>query len=304
MPRAKVTKKWLVEKVLLGYGRGHGADYKPWLTLGRGGFIPKSRHGWYIDPETGAQRDAFSDNENDGGIVGSWLGALDRRVQFPCFPFRHPHPLEDAPGREAMPLQWSEGTVALALAANLRHPLFVGTNIYYVLTFDALFTLPPRNKPRLAALAGKSYDQTRCDAPDWNVVENLELQRLYAESIDASFCVWDQLVCPAELINNLRSIYSSAALPSSLKCSAFYTKFREFAEKRVDDWPVNRILQDFAKVSHLQVPEVTFLWDHAVWTQDIPVDLTKPVQRTQIAPLWNGRWMKEMRESMFGCKVF
>lgn len=304
MAHAKITKEWLIERVLLGYGCGHGADYKPWLTLGRGSFIPKSRHGWYRDPATGAQRDVFSDNENDGGIVGVWLGAIDRRVQYPCFPFRHPHPLEDAPGRNTTPLPWSKGTLALAHEARLRHPVFVGTDIAFVLTLDSLFTLPPRTTSRVAAMAAKHKDITRGDDPEWNVVENLELQRLYARDIDARFFLWDQLVCPTELIKNLRSIYSSAALPSSLRCSPFYPTFLKFTEQRVQTWPVNRILQAFSHDQDLQVPEVTFLWDHAVWTQHIPSDLTKPIVMSRPAPLWDGRWMKEMRAAMFGCTEF
>lgn len=304
MAQVKVTKEWLINNVLLGYGRGHCADYKPWLFLGRGKFIPKSRHGWYLDPETGAQRDVFSDNENDGGIVGTWLGALDRRVQYPCFPFRHPHPSEDAPGRSTKPLPWAKGTLALSREACIRHPLFVGTDILYVLTLDALFTLPPREESRLVALAGKNMSKTRVDDPDWSFVENLELQRRYAVDIDARFVIWDQLVCPKELIKNLRSLYSSAALPASFRCSKFYALFLNFAEQRVQDWPINKILKAFSRDHDLSVPEVTFLWDHALWTQNIPVDLTKPVAMASPAKMWDGQWMREMRTSMFGCAEF
>lgn len=301
---AIVTTEKIREMILAGRGQGHGKDYRPWLQLGPGQFIPKSLHGWYINPLSGAQQDIFSDIERRGGIVGRWLGAIDDRPQFPCFPFRHPHPSEDAPGREKSPLPWAKGTLALANDANLRHPIYVGTNINYVLTFDVLFTLPPVTRPRLAALAGKDKSVTRSNDPGRNVVTNIEIARRYAVDIGASFCTWDQLVCPSELIKNLVSIYSSASLPPTLACSAHYPAFLKFAMERVETVPVRRILQQFAETANLPVMQTTFLWDHAAWTQQIKIDLTKPDLRAQPAPLWDGEWMKDMRHAMFGIREF
>lgn len=300
----KITHEKISDWILAGYGQGHGAEYISWLQLGRGRFIPKSRHGWYIDPTTGAQQTIFSDNERNAGIAGIWLGASEGRFQFPCFTFQHPHPLDDAPGREAKPLPWSIGTVELADEANIYHPIFPGTDIHYIPTFDILFTLPPRESPRLAGLAGKDAGQTRSNTPDWNTLKNLELQRRYAADIGAEFRTWDQLVCPPELIKNLCSVYPSAVLPVLLPCSQHYPDFLQFASAKIDYWPVRKILQEFARQSGLAVPDVTFLFDHAAWTQEIPVDLTKPVMRSSLAPLWNGQWMKEMRHAMFGCREF
>lgn len=300
----KITRKKIRDWIEAGYGQGHGAHYKPWLRLGRGRFIPKSKHGWYLNPVTGAQETIFSDNERIAGIVGKWLGAIDSRVQFPCFPFAHPHPLEDAPGREVQPLPWSRGTVALAHDAGIDHPVFPGTDIYYVLTFDVLFTLPPRARPSLAAVAGKDTRQTRAPEPAWNVVENLELQRRYAADISAPFLVWDQLVCPDHLAVNLSSIYSSAVIPESLACRPYYPEFLQFALARIDHWPVGKILQAFATKSGLSVLDVTFLFDHAAWIQDIPIDLTQPTLRSRPAPLWDGKWIGDMRQAMFGRREF
>lgn len=300
----RITRKRIREWIESGYGQGHGANYKPWLQLGRGRFIPKSMHGWHLNPVTGAQQTIFSDNELNASVVGMWLGAIDSRPQFPCFPFVHPHPLEDAPGREDRPLLWSKGTLALAQDAGIDHPVFPGTDIYYVLTFDVLFTLPPRERPGVVAVAGKDTRQTRSDAPAWNLVENLELQRRYAADISAEFLIWDRLVCPPDFVNNLRSIYPSAVIPESLPCHPCYPEFLEFALARIESWSVRKILQTFATKSGLSVPDVTFLFDHAAWTQEIPVDLTKPALRSQPAPLWDGKWIAEMRQAMFGRREF
>lgn len=300
----KITRKKIREWIESGYGQGHGANYKPWLQLGRGRFVPKSIHGWYINPTTSAQQTFFSENERVAGIVGTWLGAIDSRPQFPCFPFVHPHPLEDAPGREASPLPWSRGTLALATDAGIDHPVYPGTDIYYVLTFDVLFTLPPRERPGLAAVAGKDAKQTRSDVPARNLVENLELQRRCAADIGAQFITWDQLTCPSDLVKNLRSIYSSAVIPESLPCHPYYLEFLEFARAKIESWPVRKILQAFASKSGLSVMDVTFLFDHAAWTQEIPVDLSKPMLRSRPAPLWDGKWIAEMRQAMFGRREF
>lgn len=300
----KITRDKIRGWIEAGHGQGHGAAYKPWLHLGRGRFIPNSLHGWYIDRITGAQQTFFSENERSAWIVGMWLGASDGRPQFPCFTFPHPHPLEDAPGREARPQPWSKGTVALARDAGISHPVYPGTNIYYILTFDALFTLPPREYPSVVAVAGKDKKQTRSPEPSWNLVENLELQRRYAADIGAKFQIWDQLVCPKDLLTNLRSIYPSATIPESLPCHPHYSEFLQFALAHIDSWPVNKILRAFAAKSGLTVPDVTFLFDHTAWTQQIPIDLTQPTLRSRPVPLWDGKWIADMRQAMFGRREF
>lgn len=300
----KITPTLIATLIAQGYGQGHGARYKPWLRLGRGKFIPKSLHGWYINLETGAQDEVFSDIERGIGLCGWWLGAIDARYQFPLWTFPHPSPLEDFPGRDPTTLPWSKGTVRLAAEHGIEHPRCVGSDIEYIQTLDTAFTIPPRNQPGFVGVAAKPSGKVRIPEPDFGVVDSLGLQELYVQDIGGRFRIVDERFCSPELSKNLRAVYASSVLPAALLKASLYQRFLEYASTTIAEVPTNRVLQAFAKRTGISVPDATTLLDHAAWKQDIPVDLSRPCMRAEPCSLWSGDVVKTMRQELFGCPQF
>lgn len=300
----KITRAMISTRIAQGFGQGHGAHYKEWLGLGRGKFIPKSLHGWYINLETGKQDEVFSDIERAVGLCGRWLGAVDVRFQFPIWTFPHPSRLEDWPGRDPITLPWSMGSVKLAAEHDMEHPRYVGTDIDFIQTLDVAFTVPPRRQPGLVGTAAKPSGKVRVPEPDFRVADLLRLQEIYMQSIGGEFRLVDETFCPPELLKNLAAAYASSVLPDALQRASLYERFLDFVRTAIAEVPTNLLLQAFARRTNISVPDATTLIDHAAWRQDIPIDLSRPCIRTEPCVLWSGEVVRAMRQELFGCPQF
>ncbi len=282
----RFSKSKVAELIDLGYGQNHLRRYKPFLRLGRGWFIPHATHSWTWNPILQRHHDIFSRGEKDALVFSMWAGAKDGREQMPCWHVPWIHPLADAPFPRPKNLRGSIGTIELAKNAGIRHPLYFGTRDYLVVTVDLMATFLLPEGPRLVAIPTKYKEIPGEDRSEYRQLELLELQRRYAVEVGALFAPWIHSPEFSPFLANLRSLFPYAILNERLHASR-YNDFVNFARERLRDAPMRVIRKQAALRLKLSVEDVGPLWNHALWRQDLAVDLREPFIESYVAPQWS-----------------
>lgn len=306
MPRMRFARTKVSELIALRYGQGHLQEYKPFLRLGRGWFIPHSTHSWTFNPILLRHHDIFSRGEKDALVFAMWIGAVDAREQMPAWHCPHAHPLEDGPFPRRHPLPSSAGTIELAHDARIRHPVYPGTRDYLVLTLDLLATMPTLGGHGLIAIPTKGKAVPGEDASQYRQLELLELQRRYALEVGAIFAPWIRLPEFSQLLTNLRLAFTYAALSERLH-EQHYQEFLAIARGKLDEMPIRLILKTAAQQLRLPIDDVGPLWEHALWRQDLLVDLRQPLVTSYVAPKWSASECSALKRALLkgeGCHSF
>ncbi len=139
-----------------GRGKGHGVDYKPWLTVMDLSSQGESRR--VPGLKTGRAHHLFSNVEWDLFLLVEWAqDVADIREQYPL-------------SRDL--------TLAIAAELGIRHPCYPGTNVPTVMTVDMLVTRIHNGERVFEAFNAKRTEE----AEDQTSLEKLEIQRYYFET--------------------------------------------------------------------------------------------------------------------------
>lgn len=139
-----------------GRGKGHGSDYKPWLTVMDLSSLGESRR--VPGLKTGREHHLFSNVEWDLFLLLEWAqDVVDIREQFPLC---------------------RDLTQAIAADLGIRHPCYPGTNVPTVMTVDMLVTRIHNGEKVYEAFNAKRTEE----AEDQTSLEKLEIQRYYFET--------------------------------------------------------------------------------------------------------------------------
>jgi len=184
-------KKWTEDIInrmeLEGYGKGEGADYKPWLSVHT--FSSMGRSHRVLGIKTGREHHLFSDVEWRTFLFLEWAReVVDIREQFPL--------------DRAL-------TLEIAATNQLRHPYYPGTHVPTVMTVDFLVTCEINGEKFLQV-----YDCKRAeDSENENALQKLEIQRQYFDGIGAAYNLVLHSKLPKTKVQNLEWIRSALLKP-------------------------------------------------------------------------------------------
>ncbi len=163
----QVTSQKIIQWISEGRGQGHGKEYIPWLLIKRRQSPTGGSLQYRYIPQFDRYAHLMSKQELDVVRFLLWVGVVDVREQFPCWPWPHPHPLYQHSEYCPTTIPWSNGTLACARDLGIKHPNFPGTNIPYIPTLDMLVTLPIAGSLRAVAIAVKpDEDEVRLPPPN------------------------------------------------------------------------------------------------------------------------------------------
>lgn len=280
--RRTMTWEKFYEHLLQGFGTGHGAAYRPWLTLRRKNPSKSSnqvaaylflqrRHGFF-----------FSRGEYQIALLLLWLGVDDLREQFPIWPIAHPHPLFGALGTEEVQFPYSKGLLDIAKEAGIDHGVYPGTNIPYVATMDFMLTIRVGGDFRQVAVSCKPFC-TLEDEIKWRTLERLELERRYAAHNKIRYIVLNSQIVPILMAGQLEWCFAcshKADIPQV--APAVETFAAEFAS--TPDLSIADAVRRASELSKLSLKDGWIAFRHCAWNQRIDVDLSKQILTTYPAP--------------------
>lgn len=173
--------KWSEESISClqaeGYGKGIGANYKPWIQIQDFSSQGNSRR--VFSRKTGRVHHLLSDVEWHLFLMLEYADTvLDIREQFPL-------PRDE--------------TLSIAAKKNIKHPLYPGTKVATVMTCDFLVTLYLSGQKVLRAFSCKRSDT----AHDLRTLEKLEIERTYFSELDISHHLVFHSELPKNKIANL-----------------------------------------------------------------------------------------------------
>lgn len=282
--RRTMTWDKFYKHLLQGFGTGHGAAYRPWLTLRRKNPSKRSnqvaaylflqrRHGFF-----------FSRGEYQIALLLLWLGVDDLREQFPLWPIAHPHPLFGAIGSEEVQLPYSRGLLEIAAEAGIEHGVYPGTKIPYVATMDFMLTIRIGGDLKLLAVSCKPFC-TLEDEIKWRTLERLELERRYADHNRIRYLVLSSRVVPILMAGQLEWCFACSHIADIPQVApALQTFAAEFTS--TPDLSIADAVRRASELSKLSLEDGWIAFRHCAWTQRIDVDLSKQILTTY--PVYRG----------------
>lgn len=177
MGRHKWTEKKISEWESQGYGKGSGAEYKPWLEVTDFSSLGRSRRIYGL--KTGRVHHTFSDVEYGLFLACEWSrSVVDIREQYPL----------------------DRGlTQTVASELKIRHPHYPGTQIPTVMTVDFLVTILKDGAEHFMALNAKRDEE----AEDEVSLQKLEIQRTYFELLGTPHYLIYHSQLPTQKVKNL-----------------------------------------------------------------------------------------------------
>lgn len=296
-----MTWKKLLQMIAQGYGSGHGNDYKPFLRITRRNTSKVSNQSagnWLF----GYTREFhyFARTERQIALGLWWLGAKDIREQFPLWPMGHRHPLIGAVDTEGIILPEAPGLMDLAKQAGIDHGVFPGSNVPYVATMDLMVTVVRKRVPSLVAIPCKPRDLISAADPASRMLERMELERLFCDSLKIPRRVADQKVFSRPLIANLEWLSPSPKVATDLRQLACFCNFSDMLNRDIYRNPVDRTVEAASKKLGWSRERGNQAFRLLAWEQSVDIDLTQPVVMTEPA-LAGGRSLRKMLQTnIFG----
>lgn len=200
-------------------GKGHGKDYKPWLTIQD---VPSSgRSSRPFSFKTGRHQHFLSDLETGAFYLFQWSDdVIDLREQFP---------LDRNVTRE------------IAKEMGVAHPVESSTQTEIVMTTDFLIDVRGGNETRLVARSVKPMEELS----KVRVLEKQEIERRYWELQGVDWGIITENEIPKQRVSNLRWLYEmqtlknqTASYPSYWqdKCECFLALFPDVKNKTIKDF--------------------------------------------------------------------
>jgi hypothetical protein len=169
-----------------GRGEGHGANYKPWLTIqdvSSSGRVSRL-HGWKTD----RLHHLLSDHETDLFFLLEWSDAIvDIREQFPL-------------DRDA--------TRRISAAMGVQHPADTKTRVDIVMTTDFLVDVRDMQGTKLVARTVKPTSELE----NPRVIEKLEIERRYWGLKGVDWGIVTERDIPETRVENIRWVHEMYSL--------------------------------------------------------------------------------------------
>lgn len=189
MPRRKKVREADIRKLLReGLGQGEGSAYKPWQTVHS--FSSRGNSHRIHSVKTGRTHHLFSNIER----------ALFLKAEFG-------ENFVDFQEQRAME---REHTLAIAKVLDIRHPVFIGTQVPFVMTLDAVVV----RRGDDGKLYREAYDAKESSALlDPRTLQKLDIHRAYCEQRGWKHTIVTNDTFPREVIRNLEWIRAGARKP-------------------------------------------------------------------------------------------
>lgn len=185
----------LVRRLRQGRGRGHGKDYKPWLTVrdvpSRG--LSSRVKGW----KTGRVHHFLSQLELSYFYTLEWsIAVIDIREQYPLLP--------------------QQSALDIADRLRIKPPTDPRTKLPIVMTTDFLVDVLVDGKIRQRARTVKMSDALSSR----RTLEKLEIERIYWEELGVDWGIVTEREIPRDLAANIKWIHSAKELDATSPVSA------------------------------------------------------------------------------------
>lgn len=189
MPRRKQVQEADVRKLIrAGFGSGDGPSYKPWETVHT--FSSRGNSHRIHSVKTGRVHSLFSNIER----------ALFLKAEYG-------KSFVDFQEQRAME---REHTLAIAKVLGIRHPVYLGTNVPFVMTLDAVVV----RRDDEGTLYHEAYDAKESSAlKNERVLEKLSMHKMYCEQRGWKHTIVTNDTFPREVVRNLEWIRAGARKP-------------------------------------------------------------------------------------------
>jgi hypothetical protein len=234
-----------------GRGQGHGAEYRPWLTVqdvssrGRSTRI----HGC----KTGREHHLLSDMETATFLLLDWSNAVtDIREQFPL-------------DRDV--------TRKIATEMGVRHPVDSQSQTDIVMTTDFLVDIQTSNGTRLGARSVKPC----VELDDDRTLEKQEIERRYWEAKDVDWGLITENDLPAQRVKNLHWLHEMTSLEHMVapypgywedRCARFLTCLLQ-----ATDMTIKRFIHQLEGTQGFSVGEGLMVLRHLAAIKQIAMNL-------------------------------
>ena len=211
-----LTHDQLAKRYGEGYGRGEGAEYRPWLDIKDVPSLGKSTRvkGW----KTGRGHVALSNLERAAILAAQWLDRVtDIREQYPLWPL--------------------EETEAIAADLGVNHPTHPKGG-HVLMTTDILLTVSDAGAPLEAVTVKPDSDLDRV-----RVLEKLEIERVYWERRDVRMGIVTGKELPEGFIANLGWMHEYHSITAETLSEAEIDRAGDHLFDRLHGSP-NRALRD------------------------------------------------------------
>lgn len=190
--RKKVEEADIRKRIRAGFGAGDGPTYKPWETVHT--FSSRGNSHRIYSPKTGRVHSLFSNIER----------ALFLKAEY---------------GRNFVDFQEQramerEQTLAFARALGIKHSVFIGTSVPFVMTLDSVVV----RRDGTGNLYREAYDAKESTALlDPRVLEKLSIHRMYCEHHGWKHSIVTDDTFNRQVIRNLEWIRAGARKPLELE---------------------------------------------------------------------------------------
>lgn len=189
------TPELLARRLRQGRGRGHGKDYRPWLTVrdvpSRG--LSSRVRGW----KTCRVHHFLSQLELSYFYTLEWsIPVIDIREQYPLLP--------------------QQSTLDIADRLKIKHPTDPKTKLPIVMTTDFLIDILVDGKIQQRARTVKMSDALSSR----RTLEKLEIERLYWEELGVDWGIVTEREIPRDLAANIKWLHSAKELDVTSPVSA------------------------------------------------------------------------------------
>jgi hypothetical protein len=297
-----MTTKALLTLIREGVGQGHLDEYTPFIRLSRSNISRVGCQSTGILPGYRRESHFVSETQRLTALILLWLSLLDIRESYPLWPFQHPHPLFD----------WPLGCPVTQMCIGLTH---AGAAKYGELPLsralrsqrsdtvrrvDLMVTTGSMDRPKCVLVCCAPIKQlARLESKSKRLI-HLELCRRYADANGMQLAIIDPTCFSTAFVRNIYSL--------SLSVNAIRRDISDLNRARVSyqlssDVPRFTIEEAIARAAtrtSVASRDVWSVFDYLVWTQEIDVDITRPLYHTEPAVSGGRRVRAELRRLYFG----
>jgi hypothetical protein len=253
--RQRKTTQAVIEKRLKeGRGKGHFADYKPWLTIHD---VPSQ------------------------GVVTRILGWKSNRLHHyfsEHFELAHHYQMEWSSQvcdiREQYPLLPLEKTLFIADKLKIRHPVDPKTKHPIVMTTDMLLTVHDNPDVRFVAHSIKPRSKL-----NRRVLEKLEIEKVFFKDIGIEWALITEQQINYELVKNIEWLHSAKKLDRSQVTPEIIEQFEPILFKAIQrqDKPIAKTTLELDCKEGLTAGTSMFIVRHLVANRLWGVDMNKRI---------------------------
>lgn len=250
------TEADIIRYVKEGYGQGEGSSYKPWLRVQDVSSLGRSRKTPGI--KSGRLHHTLSDLEYHYLLLLEFSDeVIDIREQFPL--------LATTTARD------------IAAEMGIRYPMYVGTQVPFVLTSDFCVTLQNPDGRRSLAIRTCKYESELADPKKGpRAIEKLELERAIwvTQGVTDWKVVTDRLIAPV-LKDNLSWLHKSAWGVDIVVSEEQQMRFVEAAVQTADGERIlSSVVRSISSAVGIPYRQGSALFKYSVWNKLLLTDLS------------------------------